>query len=266
MKNKHRRSLTSKALERVIELSKKGKVKFPNAIVDRTIHMMDPMLLEQHPLNLKYFGEGIKKESELMVEDVRERPIQHAVTVIKIGDRYLILAGTRRTAACQIVGREVPVQFARQDMTEDEQEAFILLDNINTRTLTAENKMQLLENIVPNIMTVIRQDTIRIKKGISPTMTKEVLAQRSNGLFSEREAAIYLKEARRRQGLIAKREKPIFMKNEKENKEFLYKFKAKLEKLIDTAYVENITTQQKVIEVMSKSLKNYRDIYVKKTK
>jgi ParB-like chromosome segregation protein Spo0J len=113
---------------------------------------IDPTIIEQHPVNLKFFDEGSKENYNILKTDIENRGIQQAIGVIRIKNVVYALDGHRRAQiACQLGIKKVKVRFARNSMTDKQQEYHVIQANIMGRDLTPQGKLDLIFKAFPDI-------------------------------------------------------------------------------------------------------------------
>jgi hypothetical protein len=109
---------------------------------------VDPNMLKDNPLNDKYFRPVTGAELDTFAEDIRSRGV---INPLFVKQDNTILAGHRRKmCAIMVKCKTVPIQYVLGEMTEEQEIAFILKDNLFRRHLTPEERRLLYKQVCSN--------------------------------------------------------------------------------------------------------------------
>ncbi|MBD1208508.1 MAG: ParB N-terminal domain-containing protein [Ignavibacteria bacterium] len=113
-------------------------------------------MLRVNPLNSTLFQEESSQYFDTLTSDIRERGI--LVPIIAKEDGTL-LAGHNRLRVAQILGlRSVPVQYVEDDLSSEQEQHFVIKDNLLRRHLKPEQRIELYKRLYPNFDDRVLQD------------------------------------------------------------------------------------------------------------
>jgi hypothetical protein len=144
------------------------------------IKQVNPNKLKANPENEKYFRNVTGSEIDALANDIKARGILVPLIAKKDGT---LLAGHRRLSMAVMLELEsVPVQYVQDELTADEETAFILKDNLFRRHLNPEERRQLYNQVVKGFEDKVMNKHSRVcginteelvrKTGLSPTTIK----------------------------------------------------------------------------------------------
>jgi ParB-like chromosome segregation protein Spo0J len=104
-------------------------------------------LLKHNPLNQQYFFTESPQYFDKLREDIRERGI--IVPLIAKEDGTLLAGHNRLQLAKELGYDTVPVQYALEDLSGDEEKGFLIKDNLLRRQLSNEQRINLYKTLYP---------------------------------------------------------------------------------------------------------------------
>lgn len=112
------------------------------------VQYIKPMELRTNTLNTKFFSDESEDYFQKLTNDVKERGILVPLIAKRNGT---LLAGHNRLRVAQDIGLEVvPVQYVQDELTEAQEQAFVINDNLLRRHLSDERRFALYRQLYPN--------------------------------------------------------------------------------------------------------------------
>lgn len=114
-----------------------------------------PGELQPNPKNSELFREESSEYFQKLRDDVQERGILVPLIAKQNG---MLIAGHNRYAVAQELGLGViPVQYVMQDLSEKEEQLFVINDNLLRRHLSSDERIALYRKMYPNFDERIKQ-------------------------------------------------------------------------------------------------------------
>ena len=124
------------------------------------IKQVDPNILKDNPLNDKFFSPIFGAELDVLADDIKKRGVINPLFVKKDNT---ILAGHRRKMCAVSVGRKtVPVQYVQGELSESDEIAFILKDNLFRRHLGPDERRYLYNQVCKGFEEKVKNKNSRL--------------------------------------------------------------------------------------------------------
>jgi ParB-like chromosome segregation protein Spo0J len=124
--------------------------------ISETIYQVEPADLRPNPLN-GFFKEESTEYFERLTQDIRERGI--IVSLIAKRDGMLLAGHNRLKIAVALGLPRVPVQYVENELTGEQEKAFVIKDNLYRRQLTQEDRLNLYKILVVDFEEKITVET-----------------------------------------------------------------------------------------------------------
>ena len=112
------------------------------------VQYIKPTELRSNPFNTKFFTDETEEYFQKLTTDVKERGILVPLIAKRNGT---LLAGHNRLLVAQRIGLEVlPVQYVHDELTEAQEQTFVINDNLLRRHLSDERRFALYRQLYPN--------------------------------------------------------------------------------------------------------------------
>lgn len=125
-------------------------------MISETIYQVEPVDLKPNPLN-GFFKDESPEYFERLTADIRERGI--IVSLIAKRDGMLLAGHNRLKIAIALGLPRVPVQYVENQLTAEQEKAFVIKDNLYRRQLTQEDRLNLYKILVADFDAKIRLET-----------------------------------------------------------------------------------------------------------
>lgn len=138
------------------------------------VKTVDISTLVPHPNNKKYFRTESPEYFERLREDIQKRGIVVPLIAKKDGQ---LLAGHNRLAVAKELGlKYVPVQYVMRELSKEQEQEFLIKDNLLRRQFTGEEWVNIYRNLYPNFEEEILSDRLkgRAKKGAQTLSAKSI--------------------------------------------------------------------------------------------
>ncbi|MFY7998229.1 MAG: ParB N-terminal domain-containing protein [Candidatus Kapaibacteriota bacterium] len=113
-------------------------------------------MLRANPLNSTLFQEETSQYFDALSGDIRERGILVPLLAKEDGT---LLAGHNRLRVAQMLGlKSVPVQYVEDDLSSEQEQHFVIKDNLLRRHLKPEQRIDLYKRLYPNFDERVLQD------------------------------------------------------------------------------------------------------------
>jgi len=124
--------------------------------ISEAIYQVEPADLKPNPLN-GFFKDESPEYFERLTADIKERGI--IVSLIAKRDGMLLAGHNRLKIAVSLGLPRVPVQYVENELTEEQEKAFVIKDNLYRRQLTQEDRLNLYKILVADFNEKIRLET-----------------------------------------------------------------------------------------------------------
>lgn len=152
--------------------------------LSESIYQVEPQDLKPNPLN-GYFKEESPEYFERLSADIKERGI--IVSLIAKRDGMLLAGHNRLKIAVTLGLPRVPVQYIENELTAEQEKAFVIKDNLYRRQLTQEDRLQLYKILVADFDEKIMLETRGgdRKSSGSKGNVSPLIRARSSGITAE---------------------------------------------------------------------------------
>jgi ParB-like chromosome segregation protein Spo0J len=161
--------------------SLQGKVKLTDKV-----QWIKPDLVHPNPSNRDLFKEESQDYFKRLREDIQQRGI--LVPIVAKQDGTLLAGHNRLRIAKELSLKVVPVQYVQSDLTAEQEQEFIIKDNLYRRHLSQEDRIELYKKLFPSFEeTFLEANTKtsvgRIKKDTS-RLTMKTIAEKTGQKLS----------------------------------------------------------------------------------
>lgn len=156
------------------EINKFTPQKMLQNYVTPDVKTVDVSALIPHPSNKKYFRTESAEYFERLREDIQKRGIVVPLIAKKDGQ---LLAGHNRLAVAKELGlKYVPVQYVLRELNAEQEQEFLIKDNLLRRQFTGEEWLNIYRNLYPNFEEEILSERLkgRAKKGTQAISAKNI--------------------------------------------------------------------------------------------
>jgi hypothetical protein len=157
------------------EINEFAPAKMLQNYVTPDVKTVEISTLRPHPHNKKYFRTESADYFERLREDVQKRGI--VVPLIAKKDGVLLAGHNRLEVAKQLGLKYVPVQYVHRDLSNDQEQEFLIKDNLLRRQFTGDEWIDIYRRLYPNFEEAVIHERLkgRAKGGIK-TLTAKTIA------------------------------------------------------------------------------------------
>ncbi len=113
------------------------------------IHYVNPLELHVNPLNKVFFRRETGVYFEKLSTDIERRGIKVPLIVRNENDKTLLAGHNRLEIALSLGLKSVPVQFLTRSLTQEEEQEFLIKDNLLRRQFSNEEWIIIYRNVEP---------------------------------------------------------------------------------------------------------------------
>jgi ParB-like chromosome segregation protein Spo0J len=128
--------------------------------------------LRPNPKNAEYFTPETEEYFTRLEQDIRERGI--LVPLLAKEDGTLLAGHNRLTIAEKLNLKFVPVQYVKQTISEKEEQAFVIKDNLFRRQFSSAEWLQIYRKLYPDFEELIAEDSKAGKPKVGALTAKKI--------------------------------------------------------------------------------------------
>lgn len=156
------------------EINEFAPAKMLQNYVTPDVKTVEVSTLSPHPNNKKYFRTESADYFERLREDVQKRGI--VVPLIAKKDGVLLAGHNRLEVAKQLGLKYVPVQYVHRDLSDEQEQEFLIKDNLLRRQFTGDEWIDIYRRLYPNFEEAVIHERLkgRAKSGIKTLSAKSI--------------------------------------------------------------------------------------------
>lgn len=157
------------------EINEFAPAKMLQNYVTPDVKTVEVSALVPHPHNKKYFRTESADYFERLREDIEKRGI--VVPLIAKKDGMLLAGHNRLEVAKQLGLKYVPVQYVHRDLSNEQEQEFLIKDNLLRRQFTGDEWIDIYRRLYPNFEEAVIHERLKGRaKGGAQTLTAKTIA------------------------------------------------------------------------------------------